>query len=176
MFNNKLTPLALLIPALLSGCGSDSDSNQVDEPTPPPPASNVAPVAAADSAMVTNGAVIEVDVLANDSDQDGDTLTISEIGTEPSMGSVTISSDSITYTPSAMDTAGTDSFSYIISDGESTAEAEVSVTLSQTLSLSGQVTDSPIANATVVVKSTLQRQMPTAFMSLRWRPPICNKC
>jgi outer membrane protein OmpA-like peptidoglycan-associated protein len=56
-----------------------------------------------------------LDVLANDSDPDGDPLSIVEV-TQPSNGQVDISGSVILYTPSAGFT-GTDSFRYTIDDG-----------------------------------------------------------
>jgi hypothetical protein len=57
-------------------------------------------------------------VLANDTDADGDTLTITSI-TQASHGSVTITGGgtSLTYTPTS-DYNGPDSFTYTISDGQ----------------------------------------------------------
>ncbi len=56
-----------------------------------------------------------LDVLANDSDPDGDPLSIVD-ATQPSNGQVEISGDVLLYTPSAGFT-GTDNFSYTIDDG-----------------------------------------------------------
>lgn len=100
---------------------------------------NDAPVAADDSATTPEETSVGVDVLANDADAEGDTLTVS-ISSQPSNGSVTINADeSITYDPNA-DFAGTDSFSYQVSDGTDTATATVRVTVTN-------VNDAPVANA-----------------------------
>ncbi len=69
-----------------------------------------------------------VNVLANDSDPDGDTLTITAVST-PAHGSATITSGGISYTPAA-GYSGADSFTYTISDGRGgTATASVAVTV-----------------------------------------------
>ncbi|NDY96630.1 OmpA family protein [Wenzhouxiangella limi] len=56
-----------------------------------------------------------LDVLANDSDPDGDALTIVDV-TSPGNGEAVISGDAVLYTP-AEDFFGTDQFSYTIDDG-----------------------------------------------------------
>jgi hypothetical protein len=72
-----------------------------EEPPPPPP--NQAPVALDDSAETTAGVPVEIDVLANDSDPDGNTpLTVVNVTQPPAgEGSVTSSATSVTYTPPA---------------------------------------------------------------------------
>ena len=64
-------------------------------------------------------------VLANDSDPDGDPLTITAV-TQGSNGSVTTDGQTVTYTPND-DFTGSDSFTYTISDGNSTDTATVTV-------------------------------------------------
>jgi outer membrane protein OmpA-like peptidoglycan-associated protein len=69
-----------------------------------------------------------LDVLANDSDADGDTLTIVSVS-EPANGQISISGDQLLYTPDAGFT-GSDSFSYTIDDGfGGQASANVTVTV-----------------------------------------------
>ena len=70
-----------------------------------------------------------IDVLANDEDADGDTLTVTDVGV-PSHGTVSIGSGGVRYTPNP-DYSGPDSFTYTISDGhggEDTATVHVNVT------------------------------------------------
>ena len=91
---------------------------------------NDAPLAQDDSDVTMDeDGVIEIDVLANDSDEaDGDTLSISDAGT-PEHGTTMIVLGKIRYTPEA-DYAGTDSFTYEISDGNGgTATAIVSIVI-----------------------------------------------
>ncbi len=88
---------------------------------------NDGPVAMDDSANVDEDGSVKIDVLSNDSDLDGDSLSVTEVG-QPANGSVTINADgTISYTP-AEDYNGSDSFTYTISDGNGgTATATVYV-------------------------------------------------
>ena len=97
-----------------------------------------APVAVDDTATVAEDSEVSVAVLSNDSDADGDTLTI-ESFTQGTNGSVVISGSNLVYTPSA-NFNGSDSFSYTINDGTGlTDTATVSVTVTA-------VNDNPVAN------------------------------
>ena len=74
------------------------------------------PPEANDDTITTNRNVpAKRDVLANDSDPDGDSLTITAV-TQGSNGSVTTDGQTVTYTPNE-DFTGNDSFTYTISDG-----------------------------------------------------------
>ncbi len=90
---------------------------------------NQAPVAVDDSASTTKGQPVNVDVLANDSDPDGDVLSVTNLST-PANGSVTVETDgTVTYTPTA-GFSGSDSFTYQASDGTDLSNvATVSVTV-----------------------------------------------
>jgi len=68
-----------------------------------------------------------LDVLANDRDPDGDAITITQVST-PGHGAATTNGRTIVYTPTA-GYLGPDSFTYILSDGEFTDTAQVSVTI-----------------------------------------------
>ncbi len=86
------------------------------------------PVANADSGLTTQGVAISIDALANDSGgSSGQTLSISAVG-QPGAGTAVISNGKILYTPRA-DFLGTDSFSYTISDGVTTADGTVTVSV-----------------------------------------------
>ncbi|MGB0846372.1 MAG: IPTL-CTERM sorting domain-containing protein [Thiolinea sp.] len=108
--------------------------------------SNNAPVANGDSASVTEGNSVTVDVLANDTDSDGDNLTITG-KTDGDFGSVQLIGDSsLSYTPVA-GAAGTDTFTYTITDGEggsSTATVTVTITAAPSAACS-QPPASPVA-------------------------------
>ncbi len=99
---------------------------------------NDAPVAEDDSATTAQDTSIVVDVLANDSDVDGDALT-PVIATGPAHGAVVVNADgTFTYTPDA-DFNGTDSFTYRVSDGTDDSDiARVTV-------LVQPVNDAPVA-------------------------------
>ena len=86
-----------------------------DTPSPPPtPAGNI-PVAANDSIVIDEDTQVNIDVLENDSDEDGDNLTVSSVN-PGSNGFTAIVDNQIVYTPTA-NFNGIDSFSYEISDG-----------------------------------------------------------
>ena len=88
---------------------------------------NDAPVAADDSGTMLENESVTVDVLANDDDVDGDTLSVA-LETAPSFGSAAVNPDkTITYTPEP-DFNGDVSFSYRISDGLLHDVATVTVT------------------------------------------------
>ena len=82
---------------------------------------------------------VVVQVLANDTDADGDELTVGEVS-DPANGTTQLdaATGEVTYSPAA-DYSGSDSFSYTISDPKgATATATVSVSV-------GAVNDAPVA-------------------------------
>ncbi|QOR61544.1 Ig-like domain-containing protein [Sulfurovum sp. ST-21] len=111
---------------------------------------NHSPVAQNDTATTLEDSSVDIAVLANDSDADGDTLSISAV-TSPANGTAIINGTQVTYTPDS-DYSGSDSFSYTVSDGiGGTATATVSVTVTA-------VNDAPVAQndtATVEVNSSV---------------------
>uniref|UniRef100_UPI0014216010 Ig-like domain-containing protein n=1 Tax=Thalassoroseus pseudoceratinae TaxID=2713176 RepID=UPI0014216010 len=77
---------------------------------------NDAPIAVDDDATTDEDTPVVINVLANDSDVEGDTLTVSAV-TPGTNGTVTINPDgTLTYTPAA-NFAGSDTFTYTINDG-----------------------------------------------------------
>ena len=103
-----------------------------------PPPTNTSPVAQPDSGVTDQGVPLTLDVLGNDSDQDGDPLVVSSVG-DPTNGSVVNNGDgTVTYTPDAGFT-GTNTFEYKISDGQLTDTDTVSIlVLGKNCSLPGQ--------------------------------------
>jgi hypothetical protein len=101
-------------------------------------ASSAAPPDAVDDAVTVaeDSGSNSVNVLANDTDANGDPLTIVST-TAASNGTVAISAGSVAYAPNA-DFFGTDSFTYTISDGTQTDTATVTVTVTN-------VNDPPVA-------------------------------
>ncbi|MCP4347249.1 MAG: tandem-95 repeat protein, partial [Desulfobacterales bacterium] len=83
------------------------------------------PPIASDDSVSTWGKPVTVNVLVNDADTDGDALTITAV-TVPNSGAAEFDSSTVTYTPNQGFT-GEDSFSYTITDGEYSDEAEVTV-------------------------------------------------
>lgn len=77
---------------------------------------NDAPVATSDIAQTSVNAGVTIDVLPNDSDVDGDALSVTN-ATAPAHGSLLVNpNNTITYTP-ANGFLGTDGFDYTMSDG-----------------------------------------------------------
>ncbi|WP_134495444.1 Ig-like domain-containing protein [Microvirga pakistanensis] len=85
---------------------------------------NQNPVGVADMATTKAGESVTIDVLANDTDAEGDAITIEEIE-QPANGTAEIVNGKIVYTPNA-GFVGTDAFGYSV-DGDS--EAIVTVTV-----------------------------------------------
>ena len=99
-------------------------------PVTPPPTAPAAPVANDDSAQATTGATVTIDVLANDTDANGDTLTVSSVsGTTGGTATISSGGTSVTYT--APGTAGDYTFTYTASDGSLTDGASVTVTVTE---------------------------------------------
>ena len=104
----------------------------VDEPprrpTPPPPV-NDPPLAVDDAADTPEDTSVTIDVLGNDSDPDGDTLTVVELSAPTHGTAVVADTGAVVYTPEP-DFHGTDRFTYVVGDGSRlTARAAVDVTV-----------------------------------------------
>jgi len=95
-----------------------------------PGSPNTAPTATDDAATTVQGTPLSIDVLANDTDADGDDLAIAGT-TAAAGGAVTVLEDgTLTYAPTS-GFVGTDSFEYTVSDGRggsATATVTVEVT------------------------------------------------
>ncbi|MDQ4145134.1 MAG: Ig-like domain-containing protein [Actinomycetota bacterium] len=114
--------------------GSDTATVQVSVAPVPD-----APNAIDDLLEISEDSVGSVNVFSNDSDADGDQLSISA-NTNGAKGSATCSGNSCTYTPQS-DSHGSDSFTYTISDGQGgTDTATVAVEVAS-------VNDPPVASA-----------------------------
>ena len=91
---------------------------------------NEPPVAIDDDAVTEEGTAVTIDVLANDSDPDGDDLSVSS-ASDPANGTTTVNADNtVTYTPDA-GFVGTDTFTYTAFDGEWEDTATVTVTVEE---------------------------------------------
>ncbi|XQF90962.1 Ig-like domain-containing protein [Pseudoalteromonas espejiana] len=101
------------------------------------PTTNNAPIANSDSITIAEDAQATlINVLSNDTDIDGDSLTISSAVSN--VGNVSIVNNQIQYTPSVNDN-GTASVTYTISDGMQSATGTLTVTITP-------VNDAPVAN------------------------------
>jgi MYXO-CTERM domain-containing protein len=89
---------------------------------------NDAPDAVPDAFTLDEDTPTTLDVLANDTDVEGDALTITSV-TQPPHGTVTFTADSVRYTP-APDWSGADTFTYVVRDPTGALDtAPVSVTV-----------------------------------------------
>ncbi|WP_020558131.1 IPTL-CTERM sorting domain-containing protein [Thiofilum flexile] len=111
---------------------------------------NKTPSAMDDSLTVKPGEPGTISVLVNDTDPDGDTLTISQF-TQGASGTVTQNGNNLIYTPGST-SATSDSFTYTISDGKGgSATATVYVTIDNS------VGSCPTAPTTVAANSLYYR-------------------
>ena len=119
------------------GCGVVDAGEAVLGLTPPV---NHPPVAGADVATIAENTSADVAVLANDSDPDGDSLTVTS-ATDAPHGTTSVNANgTVHYVPDA-NYAGDDGFDYAISDGRGgTASASVTVHVTA-------VNDPPVAVA-----------------------------
>ena len=111
-----------------------NDFGFVLEGSEPIPGVNSAPIAIVDSFEVNADGSLSVDaasgVLANDIDPDGDPLTASLVA-GPENGTLTFNDDgSFVFTPDA-GFVGIDRFTYEVSDGEFSSEAEVQIEVTE---------------------------------------------
>jgi subtilisin family serine protease len=122
--------------AQLYGCGVINARKALLEN--PPPVGTGAPEAVDDVAATAEDTSTDVDVLANDSDADGDPLTVTAVSA-PAHGAASINADgTVLYAP-APDYHGPDAFTYTVGDGLGNAStANVSVTVTP-------VNDPPVA-------------------------------
>ena len=92
---------------------------------------NQPPTAVDDVAATAPAAQVTINVLANDSDPDGDGLTVASFdGASARGGTIVRSGGALAYTPAA-GFFGTDTFDYVVSDGGATDVGRVTVTVSQ---------------------------------------------
>jgi len=126
---------------------------------------NDAPIATADTAtMEENAAPITIDVLANDSDVDGDSLVVSTASAD--LGTATIVNNQIQYTPAA-NANGIATVTYTASDNNGgTASSSLAITINpvndapivaeQSFSINEDATDSDIIGTIVATDNENQ--------------------
>jgi hypothetical protein len=133
------------------------DTATVNVTVTAPRTTNAAPVANNDSAVIDTNSNIVVNVLANDTDADGDLLT-PVIDTNGVLGTATVNPNG-TITYAAAGVAGADSFTYHVCDNWTTAAcsntATANVTVSEVQSGSGLLLHAPEFMTT---KHTLTRE------------------
>ncbi|MHA2879792.1 tandem-95 repeat protein, partial [Vibrio campbellii] len=99
---------------------------------------NDAPVANDDSAVTDEDTPVTINVLPNDTDIDGDTLSIVNASVPADQGTVEIVDGKLVFTP-ADNFNGEATISYTVSDGALEDSAEVTVTVNP-------INDAPVAN------------------------------
>ncbi|GAA2696765.1 Ig-like domain-containing protein [Actinoplanes palleronii] len=88
---------------------------------------NAPPVAADDAGAVDTGGSVTVPVTANDTDPNGDPLTVTAVVPQnPAAGTVTFTGATITFTP-VNSFVGVATFTYTVSDGAASATAQLTV-------------------------------------------------
>lgn len=98
---------------------------------------NDQPVASDDSASTDENTAVTFNVLNNDSDIDGDSLSLTDVS-DPANGTLTSSASGlVTYTPNP-GFFGTDSFTYSVSDGSLSATGTVTISVDE-------VNEAPVA-------------------------------
>jgi VCBS repeat-containing protein len=103
------------------------------------------PVAAGATVTTDKNTATTIDVLANDTDADADTITIASI-TQPTHGSTAVAGNSVIYTPTA-GYSGPDSFTYQATDGTTQSNA-ATVTITVVADTgTGQVVSAPVSVA-----------------------------
>ncbi len=129
---------------------------------------NQTPIAGNDTAETTQGSSVTIDVLSNDSDPDGDPLSLSILAATLH-GQVAIENNQIVYTPDAGYT-GVDEFTYQITDGQgASATARVSITVNadqNTAVLAGG------SSSTAVIETGLDGHGAGSFGWFAWLLPL----
>ncbi|WP_192811924.1 Ig-like domain-containing protein, partial [Vibrio harveyi] len=110
---------------------------------------NDAPVAVNDTVSTDEDTAVTIDVLANDSDPENDTLTITAASVPTEQGTVAIVDGKLVFTP-AENFNGDATISYTVSDGQLTDDATVAVTVN------------PVNDAPVAVNDTVATDEDTA--------------
>jgi extracellular elastinolytic metalloproteinase len=93
-----------------------------------PCTTNNPPDAVDDTAATTSGTPVTVNVLANDTDAEGDTLSVTSVSDPPNGTAVRNADNTVTYTSDG-NFAGNDSFTYTASDGRGSDTATVRITV-----------------------------------------------
>ncbi|HEY9750572.1 MAG TPA: tandem-95 repeat protein, partial [Allocoleopsis sp.] len=109
---------------------------------------NDAPIANSDVVTTNEDTAINIPVLANDTDVEGNALVITGVSVNPTNGTVINNNGSFRYTPNT-NFNGSDSFTYTISDGNGgTASATVSITVAAVNDLPKALSDLLVVPAT----------------------------
>ncbi|MDG2638050.1 tandem-95 repeat protein [Vibrio parahaemolyticus] len=123
---------------------------------------NDSPVAVDDTVSTQEDTVVTIDVLPNDSDVDGDKLSIQSASVPEAQGKVEIVEGKLVFTP-AENFNGDAEITYTVTDGELTDEAKVSVTVNPvndapTIKVDAveSITENAVSTDTVVATLTVR--------------------
>ncbi|MCG6462088.1 tandem-95 repeat protein [Vibrio parahaemolyticus] len=123
---------------------------------------NDAPVAKDDIATTQEDTAVTIDVLPNDSDVDGDKLSIESASVPKEQGTVEVVNGKLVFTP-AENFNGDAEITYTVTDGELTDEAKVSVTVNPvndapTIKVDAveSITENAVSTDTVVATLTVR--------------------
>ncbi|HCH3381990.1 TPA: tandem-95 repeat protein, partial [Vibrio parahaemolyticus] len=123
---------------------------------------NDAPVAKADTAVTDEDTPVTIDVLPNDTDVDGDTLSIQSASVPEAQGKVEIVEGKLVFTP-AENFNGDAEITYTVTDGQLTDEAKVAVTVNPvsdapTIKVDAveSITENAVSTDTVVATLTVR--------------------
>ena len=106
---------------------------------------NIAPIAVDDIAGTEEGVAVDIEVLANDTDENGDALSVVSLDTTGLLGTASVNNNIVTYDPNnafaflAADQVGQEQFVYTIDDGNGGLDSGL-----VTVNITGQ-NDAPIA-------------------------------
>lgn len=134
---------------------------------------NAAPSGGDDTVLVAQNGSVTIPMLLNDSDADGDTLSLVST-TLPAQGTLTNhGNNTVTYTPTAGYT-GDDSFTYTLSDGNGN-QANATVNITVNLAINGAAARSQILNGVAEVYAdgytgNLVAYGPTAYAIVHYPP------
>ena len=93
---------------------------------------NRPPVGVDDAAVTTSGNPVTIPVLSNDSDPDGDVISVLSV-TQGSKGTAVIQGGQVVYTAGA-NQVGADTFTYVLTDGKASVTVTVRVTINTSTS------------------------------------------
>lgn len=133
------TPAGSVIANTASIAGTTPDGDLSNNQAGPVNVSvgNIPPVAMDDSVLVFEDTPTVINVLSNDDDANGDVLHVASVGV-PTHGQVTLNTTTtVLYTPT-LNYNGSDTFTYVVSDGAATDTATVYLTVQS-------VNDPPVA-------------------------------
>ena len=89
---------------------------------------NEGPSGSADSASTADNTAVTINVLSNDTDIDGDTLSVASV-TQGANGTVVNNGGTVTYTPNPSFLNGTDTFTYVATDAGGLTTGPITVTV-----------------------------------------------